>query len=44
LRLAALSLLFTVMNHSEGFNGFLREHREELTAKQREDLAAMGLK
>ena len=44
IRLAALVLLFMAMNHSEGFKGFLQDHGKELTAKQRDELAAMGLK
>jgi hypothetical protein len=31
------------MDHSEGFKGFLQDHGKQLTAKQRNELAAMGL-
>lgn len=44
VRLAALALLFTAMNHTEGFKGFLEDYGKELTAKHRDELAAMGLK
>jgi hypothetical protein len=44
LRLAALALLFMAMNHAEGFKDFLQDHSKELTAKQRDELAALGLK
>jgi hypothetical protein len=43
LRLAALALVFTTMNSAREFSAFLKEHGDELTARQRKDLSAMGL-
>jgi metal-responsive CopG/Arc/MetJ family transcriptional regulator len=44
IRIATLALLFVVMNHDEGFKDFLQDNEKELTAKQRDELAALGLK